>query len=174
MSWLLPSWRHSGWRPRMSRMSIDALLANITPKAIAWAKAQSEGALASGLPLNAEEIELAKNVGVREAARVRIAWVNRLPIPVDPAFQPLLDSTGLADMAGLTLGYAIFLVPSRANHGLLAHELRHVHQYEQLGGIDGFMPVYLDQVARLEYDNAPLEIDAYEYELMARSGKLSG
>lgn len=146
-------------------MSIDALLAEIVPKAIAWAKDQSEGVLASGLPLNQDVVKLARRVGVLEPERVRIAWVGQLPVPSDPVFQPLLDRTGIAGMAGLTLGHAIFLVPARTDSGLLAHELRHVHQYEQLGGIDGFMPVYLDEVARLGYDNAPLEIDARNYEL---------
>lgn len=135
-----------------------------------WAKEQSEGVLASGLPLNQDGVELARRVGVREPERVRIAWVSQLPVPSDPAFQPLLNRAGMADMSGLTLGHAIFLVPARTNPELLAHELRHVHQYEQLGGIDGFMPVYLDQVARLGYDDAPLEIDARNHELNAHAG----
>lgn len=154
-------------------MSVDALLAEIVPKAIAWAQEQSRGVLASGLPLNQDGVELARRVGVREPERVRIAWVGQLPVPSDPAFQPILDSTGIADMSGLTLGHAIFLVQARTDLGLLAHELRHVYQYERLGGIDGFLPVYLDQVARLGYDDAPLEIDAHEHELMVRAGKLS-
>lgn len=154
-------------------MSIDALLAEIVPKAIAWAKDQSQGVLASGLPLTQSGVELARRVGVQEPERVRIAWVGQLPVPSDPEFQPLLDRTGIAGMAGLTLGHAIFMVPTRTDIGLLAHELRHVHQYEQLGGIDGFMTVYLEQVARLGYDDAPLEIDAYEHELMARASKRS-
>lgn len=141
----------------------------IVPKTIAWAKAQSKSVLASGLPLNESGIEIARRVGVNAPERVRIQWVTRLPTPSDPVFQPLLNSTRLADMDGLTLGYAIFLVQERTNLKLVAHELRHVHQYERLGGIDGFMPVYLEQVARFGYESAPLEKDARAHESMATS-----
>lgn len=137
--------------------------------AIAWANAQSESILASGLPLNESGIEIARRVGVNAPELVRIQWVTQLPVPSDPAFQPLLDSTRLADKDGLTLGYAIFLVQERTNLKLIAHELRHVHQYEHLGGVDGFMPVYLEQVARFGYTNAPLEKDARAHEFMATS-----
>lgn len=133
-------------------------------KATAWAKAQCDAALESGLPLGADGIKIAHQVGVKAPERVRIQWVTRLPAPTDPVFQPLLEATQIADMAGLTLGYAIFLVKEHTDAKLIAHELRHVHQYERLGGIDGFMPIYLAQVAEVGYFNAPLEQDARQYE----------
>lgn len=140
------------------------MLPDIVPKAIAWAKAQSESVLASGLPLSEGGIQIARRVSVNAPERVRIQWVTRLPVPSDPAFHPLLDSTRLADMDGLTLGYAIFLVQERTDLKLIAHELRHVHQYERLGGIDGFMPVYLEEIRLFGYKDAPLEIDARAHE----------
>lgn len=142
----------------------------IVPKAIAWAKAQSEIVLESGLPLSESGIEIARRVGVNAPERVRIQWVTRLPAPSDPAFGPLLDSTGLANMAGLTLGHAIFLVQERTDLKLIAHELRHVHQYERLGGIDGFMPVYLEEIRLFGYTDAPLEKDARAHEIGALPG----
>jgi len=142
----------------------------IVPKAIAWAKAQSEIVLESGLPLSESGIEIARRVGVNAPERVRIQWVTRLPVPSDPAFGPLLDSTGLANMDGLTLGYAIFLVQERTDLKLVAHELRHVHQYERLGGIDGFMPVYLEEIRVFGYTDAPLEKDAHAHEISALPG----
>ena len=71
--------------------------------------------------------------------------------------------TGLLDtnMIGLTLGYAVFV---RRGHEvstrLLSHEFRHVYQYETLGSIAQFLPIYLHQIAQVGYREAPFEIDA--------------
>lgn len=133
-------------------------------KAVAWAKLQSGSVLGSGLPLAEDELAIARQVGVASPEKVRIQWVSRLPVPNDPVFEPLLQRTRFADMDGVTLGYAILLVKERTDLKLIAHELRHVHQYEQLGGIDGFMPVYLAQVSKVGYFDAPLEQDARLHE----------
>lgn len=148
-------------------MTAPSPIAELAIKAIAWAKAQSDAVLESGLPLSADGIQIARKVDVTEPELVRIQWVTRLPVPDDPIFQPLLENTRLADMAGLTLGYAIFLVQERTDLKLIAHELRHVHQYERLGGIDGFMPVYLEEIRVFGYTDAPLEKDARAHEICA-------
>lgn len=146
-------------------MSLATIPPELVPKAIAWAKAQSEIVLTLGLPLSQIGIQIAGQVGVNAPEKVRIKWVAQLPVPSsDPVFQPLLDSASFAEMHGLTLGYAIFLVQERTDLKLLSHELRHVHQYERLGGIEGFMPVYLEQIALFGYADAPLEKDARAHE----------
>jgi hypothetical protein len=40
-----------------------------------------------------------------------------------------------------------------------------VHQYERAGSIAAFLPVYLQQIVELGYNNAPFEIDARSHEL---------
>jgi hypothetical protein len=47
---------------------------------------------------------------------------------------------------------------------LLAHECRHVYQYEVAGSIEAFLPLYLQQIAEFTYDRAPLELDAQVWE----------
>jgi hypothetical protein len=43
--------------------------------------------------------------------------------------------------------------------------LRHVYQYEMLGSINGFLPVYLQQIVEYGYYDAPLESDARDNEV---------
>jgi len=66
---------------------------------------------------------------------------------------------------GLTLGYGIFIVSGHDTVRLLSHEFRHVYQYETLGSIEKFLPVYLQQIVDFGYADAPLEVDAREYEM---------
>jgi len=68
-------------------------------------------------------------------------------------------------MAGLTLGYSILIVSGHCTVPLLSHECRHVHQYETLGSIEKFLPVYLQQIVDHGYADAPFEIDARTHEL---------
>jgi hypothetical protein len=70
-------------------------------------------------------------------------------------------------MAGLTLGYAVFVCRGHETRRLLSHEFRHVFQYEQNGAIAGFLPLYLQQIVTMGYQNAPLEMDARAHEITA-------
>jgi len=45
---------------------------------------------------------------------------------------------------------------------LIAHEFRHVAQYYEYGEVS-FKALYLKQVAQFGYDNAPFEIQAYQF-----------
>lgn len=46
------------------------------------------------------------------------------------------------------------------------HELRHVYQYERLGGVREFLDTYIDEVLRYGYASAPLEVDARKHEVV--------
>jgi hypothetical protein len=93
--------------------------------------------------------------------------VDQLPLPEEPALRAAALATGLIgpQMAGLTLGHTIFVLRKHLSNRLISHELRHVHQYEELGSIAKFLPLYLEQIATVGYENAPLEIDARKYEI---------
>jgi hypothetical protein len=154
-------------------VDLSAELPRLLPRAIAWAQAESDRVQASGLVLLAQGVEWARKVGVARPDLVRIEVTPSLPMPTDPdlaaaAIQAELLGPG---MAGLTLGYSIFILASLPETSwTLVHELRHVHQYEQAGSIAAFLPVYLAQVVSVGYLNAPLEIDANE----ARQRVLAG
>jgi len=69
------------------------------------------------------------------------------------------------DMAGLTLGYGIYVRHGHDTLRLLSHEFRHVYQYEAAGSIAAFLPGYLQQIVTVGYDDAPLEVDARVHEI---------
>lgn len=143
-------------------------LQELVPEAIAWAKAQAQHVADTGKPLAEPGLALAEQVGVKHPELVRLLYVDQLPIPVEPLRlrQAALDTGMLGpDMAGLTLGHSIFIVHGHDDARLVSHELRHVRQYEALGGIDGFIPIYLAQMDSVGYDLAPLEHDARAHEV---------
>lgn len=115
-----------------------------------------------GTPLSAVGVSIAERVGVRMPDRVRLLVVPAIPTPEDPVIAQIARERGVfgPNTGGVTLGYGIFLVHGKWHDQLVAHELRHVQQYETLGGIDGFMPLYLAQIAQHGYRDAPLEKDA--------------
>ena len=88
-------------------------------------------------------------------------------MPEDRELQAAAVQTGLLGphMAGLTLGYSVFVRRGHDTWQLLSHEFRHVAQYERAGSIADFLPVYLRQIVEAGYFNAPLEKDAREHEI---------
>jgi hypothetical protein len=148
-------------------VNLRAALPQLLPRAIAWAEAEATRIAVFGRPLDAEEIQLAREVGVAQPEQVRIATADSLPLPEDPALRAAALQTGLLGpaTAGLTLGHAIFVRRGHRTRRLLSHELRHVHQYEQAGSIAEFLPGYLQQIVELGYTAAPLEQDARAHEV---------
>lgn len=150
-------------------MDLRAALPLLMPKAIAWAQGEESRAATTGRALTTDEITLARKVGVVNAERIRIQSCDRLPTPQDPSLQAAAVQTGLLGpgMIGLTLGYSVFVCRGQETRRLLAHEFRHVFQYEQNGSIAGFLPIYLQQIVTVGYRDAPLEIDARAHENVA-------
>ena len=149
-------------------MAIDvrAALHSLLPLAIAWAEARAAETALTGIALNEKWLAIARKVGVLRPELVRIALVPRLPQPEDPKLLLAAQHAGLLgpNMAGLTLGYAIYIRHGQDTVRLISHECRHVHQYEQAGSIAAFLPQYLQQIATVGYANAPFEIDARAHE----------
>jgi hypothetical protein len=139
-------------------------LPRLLPKAAAWAERQSADILANGVTLSEKGLVIAKAVGVSNPERVRVAFVVAMPVPEDAELAAASAAAGLLtpNTIGLTLGYGIYLLTSgpAITAQVLAHEARHVHQYEQAGSIPAFLAVYLPQVLELGYSSAPYELDA--------------
>jgi hypothetical protein len=150
-------------------MDLQPLLPKLVPKAIAWAKSQSEHIRSTGFSLNEKGLALARQVGVARPELVRVRYVSQLPVPDDPLLRDVALASGLLGpgMVGLTLGHGIYIVEGHGHVRLMSHELRHVHQYEAFGSIEAFMPVYLAQIAGVGYRDAPLEQDARAHEMHA-------
>jgi hypothetical protein len=139
---------------------------HLVPKAIAWAEAEAAAAQTSGSPLNALGVRLARAVGVRQPELIRVVEAASLPSPADPDLSLAAAQTGLLGphMAGLTLGYTIYIRAGYGSSRLLSHECRHVYQYESAGSIAAFLPLYLEQIVFYGYERAPLEVDARTHE----------
>ena len=148
-------------------MDLKQMLPQILPLAITWAEAEAHKAAQTGALLTGAEQQLARAVGVEHPVLVRIALVSQLPQPQHPQLRLAAQQTGLLGpgMAGLTLGHTVFIVHGHKTQRLLSHELRHVYQYEQLGSIANFLPVYLEQIVGVGYANSPLEVDARAHEI---------
>lgn len=151
-------------------MDVAALLPALTPRAVEWAEAQSELVLGQGTPLDRAGLALASAVGVREPERIRLGVMPTVPFPDDPLLRAAAVEVGLMDpnTVGLTLGYAVVVVAGHESDlCLLAHEFRHVHQYELAGSIRAFLPPYLAEIVEFGYAAAPSEVDARNHECAA-------
>lgn len=145
---------------------LRAALPVLLPKAIAWAEAEYSSIASVGQPLNEILFALAKSVGVLHPELIRIAEVPRLPQPQDPDLKQAVLAGGFLGpgMVGITFGYGVYVCHGQSNVRLLSHEFRHVHQYERAGSIAAFVPIYLQQIVTVGYNNAPLEADARAHE----------
>jgi hypothetical protein len=144
-------------------IDLGKALPQLLPKAIAWAEEQQADILESGVPLSPEQMAMAQAVGVSHPGNIRIKLVDQLPLPQDPELAEGALQTGLIgpNITGLTLFYGIFICRrAQGSRNLIAHECRHVYQYEQRGSIALFLPEYLVQIVRVGYALAPFEQDA--------------
>jgi len=150
-------------------MNIDlaSILPRLLPRAIEWAETKSNEILSTGAPLSELRIRLARAVGVTNPEHIRVSIVPALPLPDDPELRAVALQTGLLGpgMVGLTLGHGIYVCDGHVSNRLISHECRHVYQYEVLGSIKDFLPLYLQQIAMVGYHDAPFEVDAREHEI---------
>jgi hypothetical protein len=148
-------------------MDLRGLLPQILPHAIAWAEFQSQYVASLGVALPEAKLDVARRVGVQRPELIRVKLVDRLPLPEEPMLRQAAIEIGLLgpNMIGLTLGYSIFLVNGHDDMCLISHECRHVYQFEKLGSIELFLPVYLQQILDFGYERAPLEVDARVHEI---------
>lgn len=144
-------------------MDLAAELPRLFPLAAAWAEENSALILRTGVPLLEPGLALARLVGVENPARVRVLAVPIIPAPSEPGLQAACAQLQFLgpNTSGLTLGPGIFVRQGLENDRLLlAHELRHVAQYEQHPSIAAYLSVYIPELIRFGYAQAPMELDA--------------
>jgi hypothetical protein len=148
-------------------MNLRAALPDLLPLAIAWAETRAREIDACGGPLDVDGIAIARAVGVAHPERVRVASLRELPLPEQPDLRAAAQQVGLLgpNIAAMTLGHGIMIVSGLESRRLLAHELRHVRQYEDAGSIAAYLPLYLGQIVEFGYADAPFERDARAHEL---------
>jgi len=132
-----------------------------------WAERYAAESIAAGTPLDSRQAAIARQVGVRDPSRVRIRVVEELPAPTEPRLVAAAGRIGLMPQAasGMTLGYAVILRRgAEADLRLLSHELRHVAQYEEHGGIRPFLAEHIGHLLQFGYEDSPFERDARAHE----------
>jgi hypothetical protein len=150
--------------PQISALLFEQLL----PRAADWAEKQEQFILNHGesRALTAEEQEIARQAGVQRPEGVRILAVPEIPFPEQMDLRAAAQVVGLSTrgIAGLTVGHGIFVRQDLANDAkLVAHELRHVAQYERHGSILAFLQRYLFEVNEFRYPETPMEQDAVAF-----------
>jgi hypothetical protein len=137
----------------------------LIPLACRWAETQERFIVENGRPLTANELEVARSLGILRAERIRVLTVDVIPSPEHTQLRMAAQHVGLfgADAAGMTLRYGIFIHADAAEDSrLLVHELGHVKQYERMGGFRAFMERYLFECILMGYPNTPMEQEADE------------
>ena len=141
-------------------------LPHLLPLACAWANEHFAHILSTGQPLSQQDHDLATEVVVRRPELVRVALVARIPSPQDEKLKTACEQLHFLDEGtlGLTLGFGIYIKEAAAGRRLLAHELRHVAQYEHYPSIEAYLAVYIPELLQYGYEQAPFERDAREAE----------
>jgi hypothetical protein len=131
-------------------------------EAAAWAEGQEDIILQTGVPLTAAQRIIAVEQGVRNPDRVHLKRVGVIPAPEGPLGDVARAINLITPMTvGLTLRYGIYIREDYwDDRETVAHELTHVRQYEDLGGIIQFLRQYLHECSTVGYPGAPMEQEA--------------
>lgn len=142
----------------MLRLLIPALM----PKLVQWIEGLEAEALAKGVALNTDGVEIARAVGVKNPERIRFLKVEAIPLPSDHMLRLAFRITNLIgpQTGGMSCRYGILLTGSNWEDAQTqAHEMVHTAQYERLG-IARFLQLYAEECLTIGYPFGPLEQEA--------------
>jgi hypothetical protein len=140
------------------------LASGIAPATARWAQDQERRILQEGVPLAADGLAFAAELKIEKPEEIRVLEIKPVPLPFPRPLVKLSARWGLPlfEPAGMTLGKGIYILEGQSR--VLRHELVHVAQYQQMGGIGPFMQRYLLECLLHGYADAPLEVEAREKE----------
>lgn len=139
----------------------------LIPQYIDWAYETDNKGVNEGVPLNRKELQLAADIGITYPEKVRLVYVDEVPFPHENfALKTLGEALGFIGEGIINnaqvFGYSIYI---RNGYELtrpkLAHELVHVRQIEN-ASLDKIITQHFSDLAAYGYDNAPLEVEAFE------------
>jgi len=136
------------------------LASGIAPATARWAADHERHILTEGKPLDRDGLAFALELEISEPEGIRVLEVESVPLPAPRPLVSLAARWGLPvfEPAGMALGRGIYLLDARSR--ILRHELVHVAQHQQLGGIEPFLRRYLGECLIHGYRNSPLELEA--------------
>ena len=129
-----------------------------------WATKRSKFICTHGAWLTSDLIDLATKMGVAHPEKIRIYSSSTATLIDDDKVNKLLLKFGFsADRTcALTLFHSIALNKACAkNLVILAHQFRHVAQFESCGSLELYLENYLMEIAYFGYGKGPLEVDAH-------------
>ena len=137
----------------------------ILPSVYRFAYSRAFNCTMQGRHLTENEIEIAKRVGVKKPFLISVLLVDEVSGPDGFILRTLGKLAGFpfSQLAGITFGYGITVRRDVFGNKLLAHECRHVAQYEELG-FELFLTAYLTQVLSVGYWDAFFEQDARAFQ----------
>lgn len=143
-------------------MSIELELSEI----LNYCKELKQRTRNEGIPLSEKFKNIALEAGVKNVDSIHILEIDNIPVPMVKGIQRLIDINQLNDKSikGLALGYDIILEKNYSTI-FLAHELRHVAQFELFNSFEDFITIYLKEIEKFGYGKGPLERDAKTFVL---------
>jgi len=152
----------------MEQLIPQHIFDQMLPRAAAWAQQQEQLVLANNqsLVLIPDGQAVARRAGVMHPEAVRIIGVPEIPLPQEADLREAAVAFALITprTEGLTIGHSIFIRQDcLQNPKLVAHELKHVEQYERYGSILAFLKQYLSEINKYGYPAAPLEQEAIAF-----------
>ncbi|MBQ4810139.1 hypothetical protein J8M20_02280 [Pseudoalteromonas luteoviolacea] len=139
----------------------------LLPQYIEWAYTVEEKGLMAGKSLSERELSLAKEIGITNPEKIKIVYVEEVPFPHENfALKTLGEALGFIGEGIINnaqvFGYTIYVRNGfDLNKPKLAHELVHVLQMERMG-LDNVVTQHFSDLAQYGYNNAPLEVEAFE------------
>lgn len=133
------------------------------PAILWWARRQERFIIRCGRKLDQLELSWCKQLGIQYPERIRILTVPKVPTPSPAWLEQIIRKLNFpaGNAAGMCLRYGIFIHDQvEQPKTIIAHELVHTKQYEQLGGFAPFMKQYILECIQLGYANSPMEHDA--------------
>jgi len=118
----------------------------LVPLAYQWAKQQEDFVLAHGFPLTARLLDDARLAGVRDCSKIRVLIVDRIPLPDDPELAAATRNAGVItnETRCMGFGHAIIIRDDCwGDRELLLHNLIHIAQCEECGGLEPWIYRYL-------------------------------
>lgn len=132
----------------------------LLPMAVKWAEKKQKIIMKRGQELSADEMYDARLAGIQQPEQVRVLYVPQIPFPGLGILKLANEMLGLVTSysTGLPLYHGIFIRQDcKGKRQFLLHELAHVKQYEELGGIAPFFRKYFGECIEYGYPNIPME-----------------
>ena len=137
-------------------------------KYVDWARSIEAEGQQRGIPLTRNQIELAKEIGIKRPENVRLIFVESVPFPThDEDMRKAGEALGFIGPGIINnaqaFGYTIWIRNGfTLDRPKLAHELVHVQQIERSGNFAQYAKQYMMELGTYGHNDMPLELEAYQ------------